>query len=147
MTLTTNEILNKLVVLHTRSLPMYLSYAKPWHLREHQQAMETLENIVHLQKDMADRLAQMVMENNISPDYGEFPMAFTSLHDLSVEYLLKLCIERQRKEIAVYTKCVEMLATAPYAQAVAQEALGEAKGHLEALEAAAQSDPLEIPTH
>jgi hypothetical protein len=143
MNLSTNDILNKLHVIHTRSLPMYLSYAPPWQVRNHPRFRETLENIVHLQQDMADRLATLILENGGQVDYGEFPMHFTGLHDLSVEYLLKQCIEREKKGIAIIEKCVSLLALAPYAQAVAQEALGEAKGHLEALEAAAQADPLE----
>jgi hypothetical protein len=109
--------------------------------------METLQNIVHLQQDMSDRLATLILENGGQIDYGEFPMHFTGLHDLSVEYVLKQCIERENKEITMIEKCVTLLAMAPYAQAVAQEALGEAKGHLEALEATAQADPLEKSAH
>jgi hypothetical protein len=140
MTLSTNDVLNKLLVLHTRSLPMYLGYAQPWQVRNHPRFQEALENIIHLQQDMADRLATLVMENGTQLDFGEFPMHFTGLHDLSVEYVLGQCIERQKKEIAIIEKCVSLLAMAPYAQAVAQEALGEAKGHLESLEAAAEAE-------
>src|SRR5689334_12595945 len=88
MTLSTNDVLNKLLVLHTRSLPVYLSYAQPWQVRNHPRVMEALENIVHLQQDMADRVATLLMENNAQLDFGEFPMHFTGLHDLSVEYVL-----------------------------------------------------------
>ena len=136
MNLSTIDVLNKLLILHTRSLPMYLSYAQPWQVRNHPRFMETLENIVHLQQDMADRLATLVVENHGQTEFGEFPMHFTGLHDLSVEYVLGQCIERQKKEIAIIEKCVSLLALAPYAQAVAQEALGEAKGHLETMQAA-----------
>jgi hypothetical protein len=64
-------------------------------------------------------------------------MSFTSLHDLSADYLLKLTIERQKKVISAIEKLADMLSSAPYAQAAAREALGEAKGHLENLEEAA----------
>jgi hypothetical protein len=61
-------------------------------------------------------------------------MAFTSLHDLSLDYLLKLMIERQQKFIVVSERLADQLDTAPYAQAAAREAVGEAKGHLENLQ-------------
>jgi hypothetical protein len=60
-------------------------------------------------------------------------MAFTSLHDLSLEYLLTLLVERQDKLVAACGNLANLLATAPFAQAAAREALGEAKGHLENL--------------
>ena len=140
MNLSTNDVLNKLLVIHTRSLPMYLSYALPWQVKNHPRFKEALENIVHLQQDMADRLATLVLDNGGNLDFGEFPMHFTGLHDLSVEYVLGQCIERQRKEVAIIEKCVSLLAMAPYAQAVAQEALGEAKGHLESLQAVTREE-------
>jgi Ni,Fe-hydrogenase maturation factor len=61
-------------------------------------------------------------------------MSFTSLHDLSLAYLLKLLIERQQKTIAACEKLADALSLAPYAQAAAREAVGEAKGHLENLQ-------------
>ena len=132
--LSTNDILNRLLIIHARSLPMYLSYAAPWQVRRHPRFMETLENVVFLQKQMVDRLATLVLENGGLVENGEFPMWFTGLHDLSVEYLLSQVILRQKKEIAYIEKCVQLLNRAPYAQAIAQEALGEAKGNLQALE-------------
>jgi hypothetical protein len=60
-------------------------------------------------------------------------MSFTSLHDLSLAYLLKLVIDRQEKTIAASENLADMLALAPYAQAAAREAVGQAKGHLENL--------------
>jgi hypothetical protein len=64
-------------------------------------------------------------------------MNFTGYNDLSVKFLLEKIIERQEKSIAMIEKIADLLATAPYAQAAAREALGEAKGHLENLQEAA----------
>ena len=130
----TTDVLNRLLVLHERSLPMYLSYAPPNRLEDHPRAKVVLDQIVEDQKRTIDRLATMVLDNGGLVDYGEFPMSFTGLHDLSLQYLLKLLIERQAKLVAACENLANLLAAAPYAQAAAREALGEAKGHLQNLQ-------------
>ena len=129
----TIDVLNRLLVLHERSLPMYLGYAPPNRLEDHPQAKAVLDQIVEDQRRTIDRLATIVLDSGGTVDFGEFPMAFTSLHDLSLEYLLKLMVERQTKFVAACENLANLLATAPFAQAAAREALGEAKGHLENL--------------
>src|SRR5688572_30693205 len=98
----TTEILNRLLVLHERSLPMYLSYAPPAGLARsaNAKAKAVLDQIVADQKRTIDRLATIILESNGVIEHGEFPMSFTSLHDLSLDYLLKLMIERQERTIA-----------------------------------------------
>jgi len=129
----TTEILNRLLVLHVRSLPMYLSYAPPYQLHQHQKAKTVLDGVVEDQKRTVDRLGTLILDSGGTIDYGEFPMSFTSLHDLSLAYLLNLLIERQQKFVAACEKLADMLGMAPYAQAAAREAVGEAKGHLDNL--------------
>jgi len=130
----TTEILNRLLVLHMRSLPMYLSYAPPYELARHEKAKAILYRIVEDHKRTVDRLGTLILDSGGTVDYGEFPMSFTSLHDLSLSYLLKLLIERQQKHIFACEKLAEQLGMAPYAQAAAREVVGEAKGHLENLQ-------------
>jgi hypothetical protein len=129
----TTDVLNRLLVLHERSLPMYLSYAPPDRLAAQPQAKAILDQIVEDQKRTIDRLATMVLDSDAIVDHGEFPMSFTSLHDLSLEYLLTLLIDRQTKLVAACENLANLLGAAPFAQAAAREALGEAKGHLENL--------------
>jgi len=128
----TNEVLNRLLVLHERSLPMYLSYAQPHELGRNPRAKAVLDQIVADQRRTIDRLAAIILESG-TVEHGEFPMSFTSLHDLSLPYLLKLAIERQEKTIVACERLADALNAAPYAQATAREAVGEAKGHLENL--------------
>ena len=130
----TTEILNRLLVLHVRSLPMYLGYAPPYQLYQSPNAKAVLDQIVEDQKRTIDRLGTLILDAGGAVDYGEFPMSFTSLHDLSLQYLLDLLIERQQKFITVCERLADQLTSAPYAQAAAREAVGEAKGHLENLQ-------------
>jgi hypothetical protein len=129
----TIDILNRLYMLHHRSLPAYLHYAPPDRVRNHPEAREVLAQIVTDQAATADKFATMVLESGGTVIPGEFPMWFTGLHDLSVEYLVGQLIERQGKFIAACEGLADQLALAPYAQAAAREAIGEAKGHLDNL--------------
>ena len=134
-----NAILNRLLILHHRSLPMYLSYAAPWTQPGREAASQTLAWMVDAQKKMVDRLNEMILENGQVADFGRFPFAFTALHDLSFDYLLRKMIEQQAPTVAEIGVCVDALRLAPLAQALAQEALGEAKGHLDSLREAADA--------
>jgi len=130
----TTDILNRLLVLHVRSLPMYLSYATPDQMNRHERARSVLAQIVEDQRRTIDRLGSLILDSGGTVDYGEFPMSFTSLHDLSLPYLLKLLIERQQKFVIASQRLADALNMAPFAQAAAREAVGEAKGHLENLQ-------------
>ena len=131
---TTNDLLNRLLILHERSLPVYVSYALSDQLDATPKFAAVIRQMVEDQRRTVDRLATLILDNGGDVDRGEFPMNFTGYNDLSVKFLLHKIIERQEKTIAMIEKIVEGLSTAPYAQAAAREALGEAKGHLENLQ-------------
>ena len=130
----TIEVLNRLLVIHHRSLPMYLSYAAPWQTQRDQAAREVLDHIVADQKQMVDRIGELVLERDGDVEHGEFPMYFTGLHDLSFDYLVRRMIADQNRDVAAIEQCVDQLESDPLAKALAQECLGAAKGHLDSLE-------------
>ena len=131
---TTNDLLNRVLVLHERSLPVYVSYALADTLDATPKFAAAIRQTVDDQRRTVDRIATIVLDNGGMVDRGEFPMNFTAYNDVSAAFLLKKIIERQEKTIEMLQKIAEMLATAPYAQAAVREALGEAKGHLENLQ-------------
>jgi hypothetical protein len=133
-TVNTVDILNRLYVLHYRSLAVYLHYAQPYQLARDPRAAAVLAQMAEDHSRTADKFATMILEANGQVDPGEFPMSFTGLHDLSVEYLVKQLIDRQKKHIAACEKLADLISLAPFAQAAAREAVGEAKGHLDNLQ-------------
>lgn len=145
MTTSTNDLLGRILILLERSLPMYLSYAPPFHLLSQTTVMSVLAQMVEDQKRAVDRIALLITENGGVVDHGEFPITFTSLHDLSAEYLVKMSIDRQKRTIAAIENIASQLTFAPYAQGLAREVIGEAKGHLENLEEVAR-DMAATPT-
>lgn len=134
----TIQSLNRLLGIHFQSLPMYLNdTCPPWTNRGDDKASEVLAQIACDQKFVLSRLIELVNEEGATPERGA-AQDFTPMNDLSLEFLLSKMIELQKRDIASIKECVEALSMAPLAKALAEEALGMAKGHLESLEEVAQ---------
>lgn len=129
----TIDALNRLYAIHNRSLPMYLRYAVPWTHRGDESACEVLQQVAADQQRTVDRLGTLILDCSGDVNSGEFPMSFTGLHDLSLDYLIGLSIKYQQRDIADIEACVAQLQTFPLGKAMAEEILGEAKGHLDSL--------------
>jgi hypothetical protein len=128
------EILNRVLVLLQKSFPQYLQYARPYIPPGREAVSKTIDDIVTCQNRLAESIAQFVFESGGLPDPGRFPIEFTDTHDLAIDFLIREAIGYQKEDIATLQECVERLRLAPAAQALASEALGMAKGHLESLE-------------
>ena len=128
------ENLNHLVRLHNRSFPVYLASARPWTRgAADDAASELLDTMVADHLETVESLGEIILDNEGTVALGEYPMAFTSKHDLSIEYLMRYVRELQGQMIEEIQGCVDRLADDATAQAAAQEALGAAKGHLQSL--------------
>jgi len=130
-----NEALNRLLVIHHRSLSMYVSDARPW-VGNNGRATESLEVLAAIAKDhrqLVDEIGEMLIDRNWPIQYGEYPLQFTAYHDVSLDFLLERLTEHQRRDIAGIEHCADRLKQDPLAHAVAQRALGSAKAHLENL--------------
>jgi hypothetical protein len=126
--------LNRLFITIYRSLPMYLTYAAPWSHRGDERIEETLRHIVADHKALCARIAQFLQEQQAPLNTGDYPMGFTDLHDLSLDYLVSRLVRCQRQDIAAITGCVQDLKAQAAARTLAEEALGAARAHLESLE-------------
>ena len=142
----TNDVLNRLLVLHNRSLPMYLANAVPWTRIGNEHAIEVLGQIVADQRHTVDRIGEMITESGGDVDVGEFPMVFTAYNDISFDFLLGLLITRQKRELAAIEQCLAQLGSAPLAKALAEEARGAALGHLDSLQEL-QPSALAVSSH
>lgn len=130
----TVRILNQLLAIHGSSLPMYLMSARPHRQYGDERVWEALRNVMEDQQTMIDKLAEYVESHDGTPNHGEFPMDFTGMHDLSMDHILKTVIERQKCEIEWIEHFAGMIESDPTAKALAQEALGAAKAHVQSLE-------------
>ena len=127
------QALNRLLTVIERSLPLYLSYTTPWTREGDDKATAALKHIVGDQQQLAGRIADVILE--MGPiDLGEYPIEFYDLHDLSLEFLLTKLVEYQKKSVAKLERIAPELQEDRVAGALAEEALGAARGHLETLE-------------
>jgi len=130
----TSDVLRRLLAIHSQSFALYLADADPWTHAGDKRALETFQHIVADKKRMIDRIGAVLVEVDGPTDPGAFPMGFTSANDLSLDYLIRRAIDYQAADLAAIAECVEQPRMAPAAREIAEEALGLAKGHLEALQ-------------
>ncbi len=130
----TVEILNRLMAIHCTSFPQYMAYARPYVPLGKELILETLRQIGDDQTRMADRISDLVRSAHSAVETGDFPMEFTDTHDLGISRILDMALVYQVEDIRSIAECAEQLRLAPAAHALAEEALGMAKGHLELLQ-------------
>jgi hypothetical protein len=129
-----NAALNRLLVIQSRSLAMYLSDAAPWTHPGDERARQVLQQIAADQRQFAGRLTEMLLDRRALRGFGEYPMAFTDTHDLSLDYLISELIYYQKQDIGAIEECVAALKDDRPARALAEEVLAAARRHLELLE-------------
>ncbi|MGE0607580.1 MAG: hypothetical protein AB7O62_10845 [Pirellulales bacterium] len=127
-------VLNRLLARLCRSLPQYLADGFPWHRPGDQRGPEVLQQIIADQQAMAGRVAEAVLDRRGAPDSGEFPMDFTDTQFLSLDFLVRELIHYQQQDVAAIARCASELIRDRAARELAEEALGQARAHLEALE-------------
>ena len=128
------DLLNRLLAVHGRSLPIYLADAVPWVGRGRGEAVEMLQAIAADQRQTVDRIGELIMDEGGRLNLGGFPMEFTSYHDLSIDFLVTKLIQRQRDDVQQIEAVVAETENGSTIRAIAEEALGAAKGHLQSLQ-------------
>jgi hypothetical protein len=132
------QVLNRLLAITNRSLPMYLTDSRPWMAPGEEQAAVLLADIVSDQQDFVRRIGEMIEARGGVPDVGEFPMEYTDLHDLSIDYLMREAVRYQTLHIGRIERLIALLDRDPEASELARELLGAERAHLEALMQAAK---------
>ncbi len=64
------------------------------------------------------------------PDPGRFAMHWTAKNDLSLGFLLQEVIDQQEQDVAAIEQCAAELEEIASLHALAEEILGNARGHL-----------------
>jgi hypothetical protein len=130
---TTNDTLNRLLVIHSRSLLVYLLYAPPWWKDDNGRFGEALTELAHDQLELADRIGVLLVACGGTPAVGLFPDRFMAYHDLEFSFLLKELIAFEDRVVVVIERLLPSLSPVAEAQALAQEAIGMAKAHRDIL--------------
>jgi len=126
-------VLNRLLHVLCRSLPMYLAEAKPFGRRRDQPLQEALASLVADQHALAGRVSRAISERGGRPEPGRFPIEFTGMNDVAIDFLLPELVRRQGHDVEAIQRCVADLVEVPDVRSLAEETLRSAKGHLDAL--------------
>jgi hypothetical protein len=122
-----------------RSFLQYAGESFPWTTTGDHAAVEQLQQLVSEERDAAARLSRYLAKNRLTPPYlGAYPSYFTSYNYLSLDRLLPLLVDHQKRGIADLQADLSALQGAETRQQV-QDILELKKRHLQLLEALATS--------
>ena len=128
------QSLNELLRILCRSLTAYLADARPWAQSDDQQLRVALDHLVADQQRYARRVSEAIAELGGRPDPGPFAMSFTAKNDLSLDYVLQEVTKAQQQDVSAIEHCATQLETVAALHSLAEEILGNARGHLEILQ-------------
>ena len=128
------DALNRALATQHRSLPMFLDEIRPYTHSGDEKAQQLLTQVVSDQKHYAKQIAELILELGGALGPGQYPMVYTDLHLLSLDYLLNEVADAQRRDIDILADCVARSHRDPRAQKLLEEVLGNARGHLESIE-------------
>lgn len=126
--------LNRLLVTQRCSLARYLSKSLFWTHQGNEALVKAIFRIADDQKHYAHRLTDAIEERDGRVESAASPMAFTSLHDLSLDYLLTRLIEYQQRDIQVIQQCAAEPGQDDPARNLSDEILKSEREHLELMQ-------------
>jgi hypothetical protein len=94
-----------------------------------------MQRIVEDQEQLGTRIGQHILEHYGPIELGSFPLDFPDTNNLAFDFLLGKLLACQKQDVATIERCVSQIGGGDFeARALAEEALGSARGHLESLE-------------
>lgn len=91
-----NLLLNDLLIELHRSLLQYLAEAWPWISEESSDLKGAVLNAAEHQREDVGRIVHFLRERNHPVDFGMYPAEYTSLHYVSLEFLLTQIRDHQQ---------------------------------------------------
>jgi hypothetical protein len=120
-----------------RSLLQYVSEAFPWVRTGTDEALTRLQQLVGEERDAVAALSRFLVRRRHTPPYlGSYPMAFTTMNFVSLDFLVPRLAEQQRRAIAELEKDRQALTDAE-AKVEVDKVLQMKRQHLQTLEALA----------
>lgn len=132
------EVLNRVLSILDSSLPIYLNQTSPWlhpsKKNRDERAREVLADMVADQRNLIERITQIIQLTGEQILTGKFPMDYTNTNDVSLEYLLRTLVHYQKQDVVAIEACFNDLPSGCTSRSLIQETLGSARAHLDALE-------------
>ena len=128
--------LNQTLTLLQRSFVQYLRYARPYVPPGQSDRQELIDDVIADQDLLVQRIREKLQTQGVAPSQSQFPMEFTSLHDLAIDYLLQQAVNYQQRDLQTLREISESLDLASASRKLVDEAAGMAQAHLESLQEA-----------
>jgi hypothetical protein len=128
------DLLNDILRMLCRGLPQYLVEAKPWLQSSDVPFLASLRNLIADQRHYASRVADAASDRGGRPNPGSFPLEYASVNDLSLDFLKKRILDQLREDYETLLHTVKQLSDQHELHALAEEIVGNYRGHLEVLE-------------
>ena len=125
--------LNCLLRVLCRSVAQYARDAHPWTPPQRRAVAEAIADLANDQQHYAGKVAAAIQDLDGRPEPDTFPLDFTAINDLSIDYLLRTVLEGHRRDATELERCAAELRGDPTLHELAEEIVGNARGHAEIL--------------
>ncbi len=105
-TIVSHDSLNDLLIELGRSLLQYVGESWPWTSADEQETQRSITSLIDDQQQDVLALAERMNERHHSIDFGTYPTEYTSLHYVSLDYLLDELVLNQQAKVRA---CDELL--------------------------------------
>lgn len=132
-------LLQNLVRREGRSLVQYVSESFPWTTPDEYAALARFQEIVHEDMEGAARIARFLTRHKVRTlgPLGPYPMNFTTINYSSLDHLLPILQDNQRRRIAELTVDLKKV-TDPECRHLLEEFIDLKRRHLAKLESMMQ---------
>lgn len=135
------EILNRVAALHHRSLPTYLTYARPWVQSGSEVKAAIIDDIATDHHDLVQRILRVLEADDRPVMLGDFPMDYTDLNDLSLDFILQELTRYERRLLRTLEEIATWMDRDHSSYLLVNTAIGMAMGHLDNLAEASGGSP------
>jgi len=135
------ELLNRVAVLHHRSLPTYLTYARPWVRAGSEAKAGIIDDMAADHHDLVQRILRVLEADDRPVMLGDFPMDYTDLNDLSLDFILQELTHYERRLLNTLQEIASWMDRDESSYLLVNMAIGMAMGHLENLAEANGDSP------
>jgi hypothetical protein len=137
----TQSRLQELLRRESRSFLQYVRDSFPWTTSEEKAALAQLQTLIEEERSATTALAKFLARQRIPLPYlGSYPVAFTTLNFISLDHLLPMLADTERRAIADLESDLASFPDAECRHEV-QKILDLKRQHLKTLEALAIAHP------
>jgi hypothetical protein len=106
-----NETLNEVLIALNRSLLMYVQEAWPWTSKEGDAERVEIMSMADRRQENVASIVELLSSRGAAVEFGVYPVEFTDLHYIALDYLLTLLLESEQQAVDAVAKGARELAT------------------------------------